>query len=465
MRPAPTLAALLALAACAELERPQPAAKVPPVPPGSTEPIRFDDLRLVEMRRGDEVGRYVFGLDCVPPYDTLFWTTGRNLREQGTYEARFREAMAEAGFDVAGAGGGLLDRETDRKRARFTVSGELRDVRMELCRREHWFTGASQGESGVGTARVDWSVHRAGDGRLVHRATTTGSAALDHGVPQGRFLLVEEAFLDAALKLAADPAFRNTVARPGAAFGGQQGAPPAPRPAGAPVPLQPAAAEPAAMSADVPLLLVASPPARSGPSDPDAVLTRAIVEVGSGRGVVVGEAAGLGALVLAKAAAVGADGVAAVRPAPGVSLDGVVERRDTVQGLVLLRVPARLTGIPLRAEAPEVSEAVRAVLRGGEGQAVGIVARLAAAPDGTGEEGLADLAGARVADGDPLLDGAGRMIGLVIAPPPHAAPARTGLTPFIPVGGALERMGLALRPGEGGAGRAIRIDRPAPPPT
>lgn len=468
MRPAPASLVLpwvlpwVLLAGCAGMDRPEPAAAVVPVPAGSTEPIRFDDLRLVEMRRGEEVGRYVFGLDCVPPYDVLFWTTGRNLHEQGTYQARFREALTGAGFDVAGAGGGSLDRETDRKRARFTVSGELRDLRMELCRRVHWLTGASHGESGVGTVRVDWSVHRVSDGRLVHRATTTGSAALDHGVPQGRVLLVEEAFLGAALTLAADPAFRNAVARPGAAFG----SPPPPAPASpAASPATPAAtqaatpaidtaAPPADPSAPMPLLPAAAPadpgilltPAPSG-TRVDArggTLTEAILQVGHGRGVVVGTANG-GSLILATAAAAGRDEPVSVRPARGVTLDGTVERRDGLGELVLLRVPARLTALPLRTDPPAVSEPVRVAVNGGAALNPGIVARLEPGDGDTSDVGHADLSGARAAVGDPVLDEAGRLIGVTLAAPTLPTPARSGLVPFAPVGALLARMGVTVR--------------------
>lgn len=453
MRRFPALAGLLLAAACATMEPPEPAGRVAPVPPGSTEPIRFDDLRLVQMRRGDEIGRYVFGIDCAPPYDSLYWTTGRNLHEQGTYEARFREALTEAGFDVAGAGGGTLDRDSDRKRARFAVSGELRDVRMELCRREHWLTGASRGESGQGTARVDWSVHRIGDGRLVHRATTTGTAMLDHGVPQGRILLVEEAFLDAALKLAADPAFRGAVARPGVVLGGPvpaaDSAPPA-----APAPVSPEPSAPTALRpADKPDASTI-PIAAAAPAGPvaarDDALTGAILQVGHGRGVTVGVVDG-GSLILATAAAAGNADTVSVRPARGVTLDGTVERRDALLGLVLVRVPARLTALPPRPDPPAVSEPVRAASKGGTALSPGIVARMepnagdAQAP----EPGLADLAGAVPAAGDPLLDEAGRLVGIVLAALANPGPARQGLTPFVAAGAALARLGVELRRTDG----------------
>lgn len=466
MRPAPTslLLALLPvalLAGCAGMDRPESAGPVAPVPTGSTEPIRFDDLRLVEMRRGEEVGRYVFGLDCVPPYDVLFWTTGRNLHEQGTYQARFREALAAAGFDVAGAGGGALDRETDRKRARFTVSGELRDLRMELCRRVHWLTGAGHGESGEGTARVDWSVHRVSDGRLVHRATTTGSAALDHGVPQGRVLLVEEAFTDAALKLAADPGFRNAVARPGAVFGPPAAVMPA-APAATPVatpatgPAISAAVPPADRSAPLPLLPAAAPgsptilltPAASGSRVAARAesLTGAILPVGHGRGVVLGTVDG-GSLILTTPTAAGRDTPVSVRPARGVTLDGTVERRDGTGELVLLRVPARLTALPLRTDPPAVSELVRVAVNGGTALNPGIVARLEPGDGDTSDVGDADLSGARAAPGDPVLDEAGRLIGVTLPVPATPTPARSGLVPFAPIGSLLARMGVTVRAG------------------
>lgn len=427
----------LVLSACATPAPRDPPLAVATVAPGSTEPIRFGDFGLREMRRGTEIGRYVWGIDCAGPYDSIHWTTGRGVTPGGGVEQRFRDVLERAGFDVAGAGAGDFDRRTDAKRARFVVSAELRSADLTLCRRTHWLTGAKRGESGEGSIAIDWSVHAAEDGRLVHRVATRGTATLPDGVPEGDALLLEDAFANAAGALAADPGFRAAVGLGGMRVSGVPGDP-----------------EGAAVAVVTPGPAFGPPGGRQ-----QETVTAAIVQVGAGRGVVIGEGGGQSYLVTPLAAA-GPDDTVTVRPARGVALDGVVTARDGQNGLALVRVPARLTALPVREDAAEVSEPVQAATEGGRSRRLGIVAGM---PGDGMALGQADLSGAPPAAGDPLLDESGNLVGILLAAPPFGEPARHGLTPFVPVAEACRRLGVAVT--ALGTGGTHRLDRTPAPPT
>ncbi|WP_149165384.1 trypsin-like peptidase domain-containing protein [Azospirillum brasilense] len=486
-----SLAALLGLAACMGGELPQ-TRKSPPVARGSTEPVRFDGLSLGSMRRGMVTGRYVWALECWPPYEDVYWTSGRSLHENSTFQERFAEVLADAGYDVAGVQGSDYEAEFDRKRARFVLRGDLRAVNSDLCRRRSWLTGGGEGVSGVGSLRVDWAVYDAVTGRLVHRVTTTGVARKDSGVPQGDVLLIEEAFGTAVEALGADPGFRAAVSRGGAIAssgpaivssgrGGVSTTPPGASSAGpvvssgvagvssaAPdvstgpsvvstVAIETVTVDPGGASAGpAPVLEDTRPPTlilrivdplQGYADDPTARVSAATVRVGpeerKGRGIVLGELDGQ-SLVLTLDA--GLDATVTVAPSRGVSLDGMVMARDRSGGIALVRVPARLHAAPLRLDDPAVSEPVTAVLERGDDTASGILAARRADPQAApGVEATlfqADLTGPDAAPGDPLVDEAGNLLG-VARPGPLPSGAH-GLTVFVPVMEALARLGVEV---------------------
>lgn len=480
------LAALLALAACMGGDLPQ-TRKAPPVARGSTEPVRFDGLSLGSMRRGMVTGRYVWALECWPPYEDVHWTSGRSLHENSTFQERFAEVLADAGYDVAGAPGSDYEAEFDRKRARYILRGDLRAVNSDLCRRRSWLTGRSEGVSGIGSLRVDWAVYDAVTGRLVHRVTTTGVASKDSGVPQGDVLLIEEAFATAVEALGADPGFRTAVSRSGAiassgpaiVSSGRGGVSTAPLGASSAAPLvssgaagvssaaphvstgpamvSTATVDPGGASAgSAPFLVETRPPTlilriadplQGYADDPAARVSAATVHVGpaerKGRGIVLGELDGQSLLLTLDA---GLDATVTVAPSRGVSMDGTVMARDVSGGIALVRVPARLRTAPLRLDAPAVSEPVMTVLERGDDTAAGILAARRAdpqAPPGVEATLLqADLSGPDPAPGDPLVDEAGNLLG-VARPGPLPSGAH-GLSAFVPVMEALARLGVEV---------------------
>ncbi|CAO3372076.1 serine protease [Azospirillum argentinense] len=523
-----SLIAALALAACMGGDLPQ-TRKSPPVARGSTEPVRFDGLSLGSMRRGMVTGRYVWALECWPPYDDVYWTSGRSLHENSTFQERFAEVLADAGYDVAGVQGSDYEAEFDRKRARFILRGDLRAVNSDLCRRRSWLTGRSEGVSGIGSLRVDWAVYDAVTGRLVHRVTTTGVARKDSGVPQGDVLLIEEAFATAVEALGADPGFRAAVSRGGAlassgpaiVSSGRGGVSTAPLGASSAAPVVSSGVAgvssagphvstgPTVVSSGVPsavsavtvdpggasagpalfleeprpptLILRVPEPVQGYADDPAARVSAATLRVGpeerKGRGIVLGELDGQ-SLVLTFDA--GLDTTVTVAPSRVVSLDGTVMARDRTGGIALVRVPARLRAAPLRLGDPAVSEPVTAVLERGADAASGILAARRADPQAApGVEATllqADLTGPDPAPGDPLVDEAGNLLGVARpGPPPSGA---HGLSAFVPVMEALARLGVEVTqaaprsipshgpiPSRGTAGRDGRLDGTRRPPT
>lgn len=435
-------------AGCGSMSAPPPVARTaPPVAAGTTAPFRFGELTIGSMRRGMQIGRYVWGIDCAPPYDDVYWTSGVNMRRGSTFDERFAEAMTAAGFDVVGRPGGPDNPDGNRSRARFTVQGDLRDVQLELCHRTNWLTGSSKGSSGTGSVKVEWTVYDARGGGLAYRVVTTGAIAQESGVPQGDTLLVEEAFAAAVEALAADGGFRALLSG---------GALPRSQP-------QPASAAAPAGSGPTPLTPDAAPPAPAAGSAayrPSRLLLRtgdgsgrpaaARVPVGGSHGLVIGETDAAGevqAVLLAPLP--GSDPTVTVRPARGVELTGWVVGRDPASGFALVRVPARLPALPVRTTALRVSEPVRAIPGGRGREIAGIVGGLPAEErlDGGDAASLiqADLGSAAVLTavteaGDPLLDGSGALVG--VAPSAGrsiATPA--GLVEFLALGPLLDRLG------------------------
>ncbi len=467
------LGALLTLAACTGGDLPLTRA-APPVARGSTEPVRFDGLSLGSMRRGMLTGRYVWALECWPPYEDVYWTSGRSLHQNATFQERFGEVLADAGYDVAGFLGSEYEADFDRRRARYIVRGDLRAVNNDLCRRRSWLTGRDEGVSGTGSVRVEWTVYDAATGRLVHRVTTTGVARKDSGVPQGDVLLIEDAFGTAVEALGADPGFRATVSRGGAVassgLGGVSSGPPVvssgPVGASSAVPdvsstvpdVSTVMVNPGGASAGAapfleetrrPTLILRVPdPLQGYADDPATRVAAAAVRVGpeerKGRGIVLGELDGQSVLLTLDA---GLDATVTVTPSRGVVLDGTVLARDRMGGIALVRVPARLRAAPLRLDGPAVSEPVTAVLDRGGDAAAGILAARRNDPDAApGVEATllqADLSGPDPAPGDPLVDEAGNLLG-VARPTGLRSGSGHGLSVFVPVTEALARMGVEV---------------------
>ncbi|MBK1838804.1 serine protease [Azospirillum sp. YIM B02556] len=455
--PLPSAAVLLLLclppAGCGGLSPPPQAVRTaPPVARGTTAPLRFGELTTGSMRRGMQIGRYVWDIDCAPPYDDVYWTSGVNMRRGSTFEERFGEVMTATGFDVVGRPGGPDNPDGNRSRARFTVQGDLRDVQLELCHRTNWLTGSSKGSSGTGSVRVEWTVYDARGGGLVHRLVTTGATVQDRGVPQGETMLVEEAFAAAVEALAADDGLRALLS--GSPLPASSVPPPAfpgpARPATAPAGSGPTPLTPALVAAPTPAVPAAAAVAsdrllfRAGTGGGRTAAAR--IPVGRSLGLVIGEtdvAGEVQAVLLAPLP--GSDPTVAVRPARGVELTGWVVRRDAASGFALVRVPARLAALPVRTGSLRVSEPVRAVPRGHGREIAGIVGGLPA-DGGRGatliqaDLGSATLFTAVTESGDPLLDATGALVG--VAPSAGRSVATpAGLVEFLALGSLLDRLG------------------------
>jgi hypothetical protein len=205
-----SLLVCLLLAACAA----DPAGVTPPPLAVAPRPERLIALHVRHlttdaMRRGGTIGRYVWSLDCAPPGDPVYWTGGERYTRGGSFAARVRESLRDAGF--------MADAAEERD-ARYTLAGDVRSVSLTLCRRIHWLTGTDRGTSGEGVVTVAWTLRDRRADRIAASVTTQGTATLADGVPDGDAALLEQAVSAAAAKLAADPAFA-------AVFAGPEGAP------------------------------------------------------------------------------------------------------------------------------------------------------------------------------------------------------------------------------------------------
>lgn len=204
------LSSILTLPACINTPSPPPAplALTPPLPrPGL---IAVQSLGTDSMRRGSEVGRYVWAIDCGEPTGALYWTGAETLTGGTPFPARIREELRNDGYQP-------LDEQADEKTARVRLKGQLKAVSLKLCRRSHWLTGTDRGVSGEGSVEVEWTLRDAHDRRELYRSVTNGKGSLEDGVPKGEAAIVERAVVAAARALAVDPRFSAVFAEPAVA--------------------------------------------------------------------------------------------------------------------------------------------------------------------------------------------------------------------------------------------------------
>jgi len=390
-------------------------------------PLRFGEITF-GVRRGQEVGAYVFGLDCFSPWTPIVWRSGQGFKQGQNFNDLFYEALTDAGYDVTGGPAHRFDRRADHARARYAVSARVVGMALDLCREKSFWTNAKLGESGDGRLRVEWAVYDIPGQRIVGQMVTEGHGHLDEPLQDGDVALAEMAFASAATALALDPEFLAVLSATEA---------PSPAPAQPVVLLAPDVELPPDVREDDDEAVAAvveearSDAPAPGPADwPEIRLRR---RSGGTVGAVV-TAAGL--MILGETPDGGVLALAGGAGTPGAP----VERVDRARGVALVRVPGAVpAGVPLRTDPPEVGETVRVVT--GSGVAAGIVAAVRPSAEGT----LILVDGA-TSDGAVLVDEVGRVLAIATGGGRRGAPGQDtqGLARFVPVGEALAALKVSV---------------------
>lgn len=430
---------------------PHPGEEMTPLPVpdhASPVPIRFGDV-AVRLRRGTEIGRYVFAADCRPPYNILTWGQNRALLDRTAFKDAFHEELTEVGYRIRENPRRMFDLDAERQSAEYIVSAQIVDLRMTLCRHFFWLTGTPLGIAGGGWARVDWTVYSRLERKVLYRTSSEGSSTLDRATVDGDVLIVENAFAAAARNLAADPGFHALVvgraaetvtpmAQPHALSAAMIGT--------AEIP----AADDTGRGGGRPITVRSTPRTTlTAPEIIDDILAATVV-IGGGAGHGSGFVVDPDGLILTNAHVVGeADRVRVTRH-DGSAVIGVVDRREPFRDVALVRIAGNsYPTLPIRRTRARIGEPVYVVgapmqeyLRNTVTQ--GIVS--AHRPPTPSRPAMiqADASIQEGNSGGPLLDIHGNVIGITVAAHVGAGGQTLGLNLFIPIEEAVRALNMEV---------------------
>ena len=396
---------------------PPPAVPIAPVAGpnfgAGTQPLRLSAMEY-GMPQGTKLGEFQTGswaTSCGAGARRPITHSGqREVADISNFRRDFGAVMQRSGYSIeqGSIGGG------------YVIIGTITSMDITVCIRE----GSQPLQvSGSGRVTVAWRVMAPLGDTVLYRATTSGAKDVPSSSrsADGLQVIVGETFSDAANRLAADPGFRDAVARPIAAAGQQR------------------------ITQNSDISTVRGPRAFQGPITPhmDQVLAATVVITAGGSlgsGFII-DASGL---ILTNHHVVRSADVVTVRFSNGERTQGLVIRSDRDRDVALVRVQKPgLKALPIRTSKPVLTEQVFAVgAPQGLDQTVtrGIVSAMRAL--GGSDWIQSDAAVAPGSSGGPLLDASGNVIGISTLASARAA----GFNLFVPIQDALARLGLTLLP-------------------
>ncbi len=207
--------------------------KIPQLPPaGDVPPLEstrdsatFALSKVVAtIRRGTVVAHFPGtetdeqGMDICNPGLTsnpqIEWTTGRSFL--GNWSTAlgeiFYEVLTENGFDIAGDPQALFKREDAIRSAEYLIGARIAEMRSNYCTLFDG-NGIAQGYSGETYLRIEWSVFSKLTQQTIFRHENTGYHQVEEPKRLGTNFLFQEAFAEAALRLANHSDFRAIATR------------------------------------------------------------------------------------------------------------------------------------------------------------------------------------------------------------------------------------------------------------
>ena len=388
-------------------------------------------LKSIEfaIRRGQDVGGYTFSLTCTPSVQRVTWDRGRFAGNTEWYD-RFFEELSGLGYPAVGDPARPFERERDSARAVYQVSAQVTAAEFSICDQASFWTGASLGYSGKAWVKVRWQVLSAITRRVVLETETEGTATVDQPSRDGFVVMGQEAFAAATRNLAGLEQFHAIASGAG----------------------DTKIAEP---KPDVSSIAIPALPEVRGPIQGRMLQSRAAVPTidlggGHGSGFFITE----DGYLLTNDHVVGARRQVTVRLPNGTELIGEVIRTDPIRDIALVKVAVtRTAALPLRRKPVEVGEDVYAIgapMLTQLAQTVtrGIVSAIRIEPIvNGGTEALTMIQSDVVIQGGnsggPLLDASGNVVAVCVS---GIGKLNTGLNFFIPIGEALERLGIRIGP-------------------
>ncbi|MEQ8966096.1 MAG: serine protease [Azospirillaceae bacterium] len=360
------------------------------------------------------------------------------------WEAAFADALKPAGYDILDPRDSRFANEERAKAVRYRVEPRIDAIDNLWCYQEE--IAAFQPlrgtlPRGIGSIAVRWTVFDELSQRIVLQSETRGFTVLRRAYRSMQHQIIHSAFISAARNLGAQPAFHRL------AVGG--GLPT--RIIGRPPPVRDGTGEDPPDGR--PMRLVGAPPPRTGPA-PDSLgparRSVAVVHAGGGHGsafLITPDG-----LMLTNEHVVGAARQVRVEFEDGTARVARVLDRDRPRDVALLDIgPVDRPALPIRLDAARVGERVAAI---GAGLRDDLPASVTEGVVSAWRESDwrpdrqiyiqsdADIIGGN--SGGPLVDRRGNVVGIAVAGFVARDGEDTSLDLFVPIGEALEVLGLAL---------------------
>lgn len=213
MRMIVALGFLIAMAQPVAAQSIMPTARSTMVADGKARAVKLARI-VVDIKRGEKIGRAKYGAAfCLYP-ENLAWRTGRIEPEMERFDSVFREKINASGFVIAGDPGKLFDDPADRP-AEYLVGGSIANIDLDVC-----YPGVSsqfadyERSRGTATIDVEWQIYSQIERRVVLTLHTTGTATRSKSQNGGAFGLVFDAFGDATEKLVSEEKFAKLLSEP-----------------------------------------------------------------------------------------------------------------------------------------------------------------------------------------------------------------------------------------------------------
>lgn len=361
--------------------------------------------------------------------------------EEKDLKSTFRDTMDAQGYDIADGTNIQFDADDEDARSTYLVGARIVDMKMDLCERRTFWLAHELGYQGESSMTVEWSVYDRLKRVTVMKTTTRGYSRMDLPNYEGIALLLNDSFAGAAHNLGTDRAFYNLIVN------GTKPASETERPG-------PASAIDPAQDVTVPRKALHK--AVATPDDIDRIRRTAVVVgngVGHGSGFFVRE----DGYILTTADVVGnADQVRIVTHNKTHKLVGDVIRRDRHRNVALVKVnvPDGFAPmvLPIRDEIPQVGETAMTIGAPNESRALqdtvtrGLVSAYRPRDYATRQPVIqVDITTHPGNAGGVLTDDRGNVIGLCEGSyNDEEGRSLTGLKKFIPIGGALEKLGITV---------------------
>lgn len=334
----------------------------------------------------------------------------------------FRSVLESAHYPTPVSVDAIFDASSEKERPRavpeLQVGAMLKDVSANLCLKQH---------GGIGGVymKVFWQVYSPEVRKVVFEAVTEGSfqTAATDDVPVDQIFL--KAYEQAARNLLAEQGFYTVVTRPGAAAEGS------PQPA----------------SQDR-LTLSRVPPAAEPLTKRVTLLRAAVPTVISGSGTGSGFFISKDGYLLTNRHVVGNDQVVKIKLPTGRELIGEVLRSHVARDVALVKTePVGIPALSIREDQPNIGEEVYVI-----GSPLGDTFNTSLTRGILGGYRVLDKQRLLQSDvnilpgnsGGPLLDTGGRVIGITVSHITHTD-TMTGMNFFIPIGEALDMLGMELK--------------------